>query len=468
MSIPSFNKEKMGEIFRETRKKLGLRQEDVANISGLSVSTVSNIELANHRVKEENLISYANVLGIQEDIFGLLTEEEKRVQRVKHELKKIELLVSADPDEALRKLYILNENEVLENKKNIKPYAYYLWGKCYLEKKKLSQADKFLNEAVSLIEEHIQEDHELKKSNLLAACLNDLARISFFQSNFKNALKLIETALQSFYNGGERLYFQYFLLLNRCVYLEKMNSDKLNKQEKLIESLEKLQKSISEFENIENMIQHVRLSVIIQYYEMYANVWNRIGMTEKAIEFAEKGINIAWLNLEFDRLLQLWNTMGNIFLNKGKIQESKEYFQQALDVQSKIKREYLLIPTFMNLGRLYLQTSDPLLANKYLEEALQISIKNDDIIGQMDALKAIGNTYLAQDSYTKAISYFEKSYHLAVRYKLIYRKLEVIDDICTCYKKIGKREEFLTYTEKSYLIRQKIKTMEEGGIINED
>ncbi|WP_240873173.1 tetratricopeptide repeat protein [Shimazuella soli] len=345
------------------------------------------------------------------------------------------------------------------------PFAYYLWGKCYFEKKKWSQAEKFLRDVITLIEEQYEENHELKKSNILAGCLNDLARIAFFQSDFKRALQYVENGLQSFVDQGDRLYLKYFLLLNKCVYLEKMNNDKVNNQEKIIVSLEKLQKSISAFEKTEDMFQLVRLSVIIQYYEMYANVWNNIGMTEKAYELAQKGINIAWLNLEFDRLLTLWNTMGNIFLNKGNIQKAKEYFLLALDIQSKIKREYLLIPTYMNVRMLYLRENDPTTANIYLEKALFISKKNGDAIGQIKALQAKGRVSISQNAYMDAISSFEKGYELAKHHKFLFLELEIMDNICTCYKKLDQKDEFLTCVEKTYLIRQQIKEKEEGGLL---
>ena len=51
------------------RKSKGLTQKDISNLTGLSVSTISNIENGDNSYTIRSLIRYAEVLGYELDIF---------------------------------------------------------------------------------------------------------------------------------------------------------------------------------------------------------------------------------------------------------------------------------------------------------------------------------------------------------------------------------------------------------------
>ncbi|MCH5583531.1 tetratricopeptide repeat protein [Shimazuella sp. AN120528] len=450
------SKEKMGEIFRSRRKELGLRQEDVAIKAGVSISTVSNLELGNHTVKEESIAACAEVLGVAEDIYGLLSEAEQKEQWAKRELEKIEKITHANPDEALNQLTLLNEIYNVEASKTLLPLANYLWGKSYFEKRKWPQAEKFLLEAVNLIKEYSEQNEELRDSNILATCYNDLATIYYFQNNLKQALQYVEKGLQVFKINGARVFQRFFLLLNKCLYLQKMND-----KEKAFGALEQLQKYVTEAEKTGDIFQNVRLAVIIQYHDIHANVLNDMGMTEKAQKHAQKGIDIAWLNREYDKLLTLWTTMGTIFFNKGNISIAEEYFLQALHTELKVSRKHLLTPAHINLGRLYLQQNQPEIAEKHIKKALSISNKHNNIIQQVEALHVLGDCYLAQQQYDEAITQFELGSQLANQHSFFHKELDLLDTMCNIYEKQGYKDRFISCIEKAYRIRIKLKQREE-------
>jgi tetratricopeptide (TPR) repeat protein len=460
MANISISKDKMGEMFRLRRRELSLRQEDVANQAGLSVSTVSNLELGNHTIKQESILACAQVLGIADGLFGLLSEAEQKEQTVKQELEKIEKITHANPDEALKQLAQLNEDYNLENTRTLLPLANYLWGKCYFEKRKWPKAEKFLQAAVSLIEEQLEQNEELKNSNILAACYNDLARISYFQSDLKQSLQFVDNGLTTFVLHGDRLYHWYFLLLNRCLYLQKMNH-----LEKAMEALEQLQIHITNTEQTATKFQNVRLTVIIQFYDIYANVLNEMGMTEKALEYAKMGINIAWLNQEYDKLLTLWITIGTIYFSKGNLLTAKEYFLQALYIQPKVEQEHLLIPAYTNLGQVYLQQSEPKTAREYVNKALTISQKHNNVLRQVEVLQALGYCFSAQELYDEAIAQFEQGRQLANSHGLLDQELDLLDNMCDSYEKIGNTTKFLECAGQTYRIRQKLKEFTKRGML---
>jgi tetratricopeptide (TPR) repeat protein len=451
------SKEKMGEIFRLRRKEMGLRQEDVAKKAGVSISTISNLELGNHTVKEESIIAYAGALGVAEDIFGLLSDAEQKEQKAKRELRKIEKIARANPDEALNQLTELNETFNLENSKTLLPLANYLWGKCYFEKRKWQQAEKFFKETVLLIEQQIDQNQELKQSNLLAACFNNLGNIAFYENNLKEAIELTEKGLASFIQSGKRDYLYYFLLYNKSLFLQNTND-----LEKTNDALEHLQQEIHAIETEGNLLENVRLSVIIQYYDTYATVLNQMGFTEKALEYAQKGRRIAWLNHEYDALLTLWTTIGTIFSNKGDLTSAKECFLQALHIQPKIKREVLLSPVHIHLGKLWLEQNDASIASKHMKKALSISKKYKDALGQINAIQILGHCYLAEDHFEDAVKQFETGRSLAHQHGMYEQELALLDDLSSTYEKMGDRNKFLSCVEQSYRIRMKQK-IGEGG-----
>ena len=51
------------------RKSKGLTQKDISDLTGLSVSTISNIENGDNSYTIRSLIKYAEVLGYELDIF---------------------------------------------------------------------------------------------------------------------------------------------------------------------------------------------------------------------------------------------------------------------------------------------------------------------------------------------------------------------------------------------------------------
>lgn len=83
------NLQKIGKLLRSERKKRELRLEDVAN-DNLSITTLSNIERGLPNVILDRYVMYAEVFGLAEKLFGIVSESELEEKRLKQRLIDIE------------------------------------------------------------------------------------------------------------------------------------------------------------------------------------------------------------------------------------------------------------------------------------------------------------------------------------------------------------------------------------------
>jgi hypothetical protein len=65
------------------------------------------------------------------------------------------------------------------------PIAHYLYGKCYLEKRKNNKVPSKAKEHFSIAVKTIDSVQSLENSNYKAITLNELSRISYFENDYK-------------------------------------------------------------------------------------------------------------------------------------------------------------------------------------------------------------------------------------------------------------------------------------------
>lgn len=446
-----YSQEKMGEIFRQKRKEKGLRQCDIAKTTGISEGTISNIENGNHKAREDTVITYADFLGIREEITGIASEMEKKEQQAKIALREIEEIVIANPDRSLERLEQLNQYYNTETNSSLAPITHYLYGRYYFKNKKWNLSQKHHLEAIRLIDEKIYEIPELRSSNIKSACFNDLGSIAYYQNQLQEALNYAEEGVDCFVEDGERVYRKYFLLLNKAIYLED-----LNRKEEALEALEDLKIAISKIENTSEVFQNVRTSVIIKMYRMYARLLNELEMPYKALEECEKGIKIAWINNDFDRVFTLWTTMGTIHYNVGDYENTEKLYFKALDIQPKVKEEFLYSFNYVNLGTLLIQQNRLQDAKQYIEDAVRISKKHKDEFGQTESLMAMGKWYIEQKLYKDAIPIYKQAREIAQQNRLLPEESEILTNLCICFEGINDEKAFQEYTVELFRIRKKM------------
>ena len=59
------NAAQIGEVILQRRKKLGLRQQELADLSEVNINTIVAIEKGEHNPKLSTLLAVGNVLGLE-------------------------------------------------------------------------------------------------------------------------------------------------------------------------------------------------------------------------------------------------------------------------------------------------------------------------------------------------------------------------------------------------------------------
>lgn len=439
---------RIGCIYRQERKRQGLSLPQLED-ENISRSTMNNIERG-VLVGEDKYVYYAKLLGIDEELFGIISKETKKEKELKKRLLKLEEIISANPENVLAKLEKINSIEKLENKP-IAPLFYFLRGTCYSElKHKTKEAEQDFFHVVKLIE----KNSEFAESNIYACCLNELGLIAYRRNDFEKALQYTINGLRVFHPNGERLHYKYILLLNKCIYLQKLGNT-----EKALRAIEELDEAIHS-----GNLEDVRTSVIIQKYTMYAEIYNDMNSPETALEYAKRGIKLAWINTEYNRLVTLWNIAGRLYYKMGNLQEAEDYFLLALDLKPKITRKYLLPPVYTNLGKLYLQKKKYIQAKQMIEDAIKLSSEYNDALSHTEALTAMGHYFLEQNLYEDAINLYKQAATVAHQHNFFNQELDAVHYLCTCYNQSKNKSEYIASLERMYFVREKIKERERRAI----
>jgi transcriptional regulator with XRE-family HTH domain len=209
---------RVGGILRAERKKLGKSIELMAEEIALGTTTISSIERGLPTVSMEKYQYYAENLE-KGMLFGKASEADKKILALKEKLKDIEEILLANPDKAFADLSKLNKAEKTESIPILRPIVYYLKGRFYLAKKEWKLAEDFFSQAVQITE----NQPELAVNNLTTACYTELGIILHHRDRFREALIYANKGLEYYVSSGERSHYYESLLLNKSIYLERLN-----------------------------------------------------------------------------------------------------------------------------------------------------------------------------------------------------------------------------------------------------
>lgn len=426
MSI--WNDPRLRKLFREKREHMGLKQQDLADHI-VSAATISNYETGKKRVGVTKIIYIFQKVGITEtDLPQLLHVQEQDETDFSTildlQLKAIESGI--DCGDVMRSLKRLREVSVgQEHPKAC--IVEYLRGKCYFKREKWEKALSYFELAIDLS----NKNQESRTSNIIAASLYHIGRIYCRENNMNHALSSVNEGLQSIQPEKERADVYYRLLLSKAIYLEK-----LERNEESLQTLEFLQRT-------ENQID---TKLTLNLYELLATLSKKMGMYTKAIVYTEKGIEIAKQSKNYDRLFELWTTLGSIYKNMEHYDLAKICFQTSAELEDRIARKILSVYNQTQLGTLYIRERNYESAEQVLLNAVQIGERVNGGIRLCEALVALADCYHKQQKDHLYIQYLEKAYNISDHYQFHVQKKSILLKFTQHYENIdtNKYQEYLT------------------------
>jgi tetratricopeptide (TPR) repeat protein len=331
----------------------------------------------------------------------------------------------------------LNKDEKIEYIGVLRPFVHFLKGKANFVLKNWEKAEKYFRYSI----ESMAKFPELEKTNLKAACYNELSIIEHNRGNYQEALNLTRLGITNFIDDGQRVSYKPLLLLNRCIYL-----DELKIHEEAFKSLELLYDYVKSKKDKEEM----RTSLINTMYYLYATTLDKLGMLQKALEYARQGEKIAKANRDLDNLFLIWSQIGSIYLRKQELALAEEYFYKALDLQPSIKLQNYIPFAFKDFATLLMRKKDWTFAKKIIDLCITISRTQQDERDLAESLINLAKWHMNQGYYQEAIQLFLEAQTIADQHPATLSYLDPSADLCYCFNQVNDKEQFQVYLEKFY------------------
>lgn len=376
--------DKIGKLIRKVRKERDMTLDDLAD-DFVPRSTLSSIE----RGLSRNLTQIRYILRkLDIDISEISTREQEEAEDRSLDLMLIENKINRDERRAL--------SELLELPAEYNsPLLDYLKGRCYYKMNQYERAVEYFNRALR----HLEKSIDTERTNLKACCLNHLSVIEFKVNGDKEkALRYVEEGLKSFDHGGKRRYYYLTLSVNKAIYLG---------------ALGRAEDALKTLEGIEADSFDINISNIIALYDFRAKLKQQIKMYDEAAHYARQGLELARINYHYERELELYITLGDIYRESGKLDRAEKCLKAAIDLKDEIsRREWLILEAYLKLGIVYFEKKDFSLSRKILEKSKKIAKKRNDMLKYTQALLYIAKTCLANSNLEEARSAYMEAYEL--------------------------------------------------------
>lgn len=451
----SMDRTTIGPILKKKREAKELTIRQVAKKLSVAPGTISNIERGLPNVSEEKFIDYAKFLGIEEELFGIVSEEKKKERKYEERLEELEYIASINPVKTITYLDAI-QNDIISGKQSkLITIIRFLKGICYFNSENWSLATENFLQVINFVKG--SKAGSLKKMNILSASYNYLAVISYFnENNLIKALELTQKGIDSFVLDGKRINQYYLLLMNKPIYLEEMYAN-----EKALQATKDLEEQVFSLET-SDMLTKVKSTIFIQIHDLYATIYSNLGLQEEALLHAFKGVKMAWLNKKYDRLFSLWTTIGKIYNGLGKIKTAKTYYQLALDIEKKVENEKHLSFAYTSLSGMLLKEENWKKSKEFALKAVKISKDNPRRLLYTKALISLGKWYINQAEYNHGLEILKIADEISHKHQFENERISIVADICTCYNGLNDHINYTKYTALLHLLI----TNQKGGEIN--
>lgn len=380
---------RIGQLLKARRESLGKSQKDFAD-KFLSVSAISRIENGKS-VNPEKVRIYAERLGVSLDQLAKKDDVGPILLRLKAIQHGMEMGKHEDANQQLDEMQI-GEGHPL------KGYWHFLKGFYYRRNKRYGKARSHFQESIKMCDLH--PDFEYLNIKMLA--YNNLATISYFLNDLDQAIHMVQKAVESFVEGGEREQSIYPMRVNLATYLVK--KDRFEEAQQILDDLWTVIDKIKDPETI------------LHLYQLKGEILKNTGMPRKAIQYLNEGLELARLMRATSRALEMWVELGDIYRSLQEDENAEICYSAALNIEN-VKQVNLFIKAHAKLAALQIKKKDWNAAHKSIQKALEMGERCNDELKILDALLVQGDLHMQQQNYTEAIQAYENALKLAKKHQ---------------------------------------------------
>ncbi|MBH8608434.1 tetratricopeptide repeat protein [Thermoactinomyces sp. CICC 10521] len=410
---------KVGQLIRKTRKERGMTLDDLAD-DYIPRATLSSIErgLTQNHVKVRYLLRKLD-LSLSE----LSKKDQEEAEERRLDLLILENKLYADPKKTLAELSNLPPSYD-------GPLLHFLKGRCHFKLKQNNKAVEYFHKALQEIEKTV----DYQPHNLKPCILNNLSVIEFKHTkNKEKALRYVEEGIKSFDLGGERKYYYTILLTNKAIYLRA-----LGRAEEALKTLEQI--------TVDSL--DINIETAIGIYDLQAKLKMEIKLYDEAAACAQRGLEIARINDNFERQLELYITLADIYRGRRELDRAEKCLKAAIDLKSKIsRRHWLLLEAYQKLGIVYFEKKEFQLSHDILQKASKIANRENDMLKYSKTLLYIAKILLAEQKTSDAIKYLLKVYELDTDTS---SKLEALFGLAQAYLALNDEPNYAKYSKQYF------------------
>jgi tetratricopeptide (TPR) repeat protein len=418
MDIP-----KIGSYIRKVRKERRMTLDDLAD-EYIPRATLSAIErgLSKNPAKINYLLRKLDI-----HLYELTQQEQEEKEEKYLDLLSLENKINRSPNSVLKKINQLQnryQGAILD----------FLKGRCYFKLNQDEKSTTFFKECLKNLEKEIDSE----KTNLKPYCLNHLAIIAFRKNQYEQALHFTNEGISSFVLNGERKYLHTTLLSNRSIYLYN-----LGRTEEALKTISQIK--VDSFD--------LNMDTVIGIYDFQAELNLEIKMYEEAFACAKKGLELAHINNNYERQLELYITLSHIYKNRNYARHAEKCLLTAISLEDSItKRHQLVLQAYLQLGILYQEQQKYSLSQKVLQKTVRIAKKQNNMLEYTKTMLQLAKTFQLNMNYNEAIQYYMQILQNAIDQPT---KLQTLSGLAQVYLQLEDYDNYLKYS-KQYFSNAKI------------
>lgn len=386
-NLSEFDPNIVSYLSRKIRDDKKLTQEKAA-FGGVSKGTIHNIETQEKPVSNNTILEHFENLGIYKvDFPNRLLEAKKNIDDTQFQLNLIQMLLDGgDLDPAKNELKKLK----LPKYHPLSSFCIYLEGRYWFHQGEWEKASRDFTKAIN----RYRKNQYKLNNQLVPHCYNLLGLCSYYQDDVKNAIKYAELGLEA----NPKAALKNSIMSNIILYLSHSGN------------------STQAFYLINNFWSEInqssKIATRLNLYVVRTKLLRSAKQITEAIDCAKEGLELAFINHEYNRAFELLNTLGIIYIEENEWEQAERCFSTV--IQSNKSNSRRIAEATLNMGILHAHKRNWKLAETYLAKSLEICRDNKliDYNLKSDVHIVYGRILFFQNKYHKALevlSELEKS-----------------------------------------------------------